>query len=386
MARELHAVVAGGSIGGLAAALALRGIGARVPVFERSAGRIQARGAGVVMQPEVEYLLERLGSSAAAVSVPLRRRQRIDRQGKIRAYDAPQLMTSWDALYRVLHHALPADTYHPGSKLVETAEEGDSVVSRFADGRAVTCDLVIGADGIGSAARVSAGIPGAARYAGYVAWRGLEPESSISERVLLTLRDAFTMYAVAGLQFLTYLVPGPNGETEPGRRRVNWVWYMNVTPETLPHALASRDGTRYRTLLPPGQLLRTTRLSLLESARQHLPTVLADLVGASNVFMQPVHDLPLTRMRAGRVALLGDAAGTVRPHTASGTSKAVGDALSLAHALKDWDPATPLPVEQLGVWERERGRHLRTVAAAGTQLAERSALGIPHAPQFLKDL
>jgi len=50
--------VIGGSVGGLAAALELRRLsGAEVNVYERSAGVMEARGAGVVMQPEVEALL-----------------------------------------------------------------------------------------------------------------------------------------------------------------------------------------------------------------------------------------------------------------------------------------------------------------------------------------
>lgn len=386
MARDIHAVIIGGSIGGLAAAHALGSTGVQVSVFERSVGHMQTRGAGVVMQPEVEHLLQQIGSAASAVSVPLRRRQRIDRQGNVTAYDAPQLMTSWDALYRTMLHALPAHSYRLGSELITTTEQDGTAATLLTEDRTATGDIVIGADGIGSVARVSAGISGAARYAGYVAWRGLEPESLIPERVLHMLRESFTMFAVPGHQFLTYLVPGPNGETEPGRRRVNWVWYMNLTPEILARSLSSRSGIRYRTFLPPGQLLRTTELSLLNTARQHLPTALADLVCASAVFMQPIYDLPYAQMRAGRTLLVGDAAGTVRPHTASGTSKAVGDVLALARALDGWNPNTPLPDERLSAWERERSQHLRSVAATGMQLAGRASLGVPHAPQFLTDL
>ena len=50
-------VVAGGSIGGLCAGIALRGIGAEVDIFERHPGPMVTRGAGIVVQPELVNLL-----------------------------------------------------------------------------------------------------------------------------------------------------------------------------------------------------------------------------------------------------------------------------------------------------------------------------------------
>ena len=103
----MHALVAGGSVGGLAAAIALTRIGAKVSVFERSPGQVQSRGAGIVMQPEAEFLLNQIGSSAHSVSAPLSIRQRMDREGRVRSYEAAQLMTSWDTLYHTLRDAAP---------------------------------------------------------------------------------------------------------------------------------------------------------------------------------------------------------------------------------------------------------------------------------------
>ncbi len=56
-----RALVVGGSVGGLAVAHELQSIGAAVAVYERSADRTQPRGAGIVMQPEVEALGAALG-------------------------------------------------------------------------------------------------------------------------------------------------------------------------------------------------------------------------------------------------------------------------------------------------------------------------------------
>jgi flavin-dependent dehydrogenase len=49
--------IAGGSIGGLCAGIALRGIGADVQIFERESGPMDIRGAGIVVQLHLTSLL-----------------------------------------------------------------------------------------------------------------------------------------------------------------------------------------------------------------------------------------------------------------------------------------------------------------------------------------
>ncbi|MEU6019048.1 hypothetical protein ABZ826_35010 [Streptomyces sp. NPDC047515] len=78
-------------------------------------------------------------------------------------------------------------------------------------------------------------------------------------------------------------------------------------------------------------------------------------------------------MVADHAALIGDAAGTVRPHTASGTSKAIGDAAGLAVALRGWTPAQELPAQALHEWELHRLDHLLALAGSGLQLRLRQA-------------
>jgi 2-polyprenyl-6-methoxyphenol hydroxylase-like FAD-dependent oxidoreductase len=90
-------------------------------------------------------------------------------------------------------------------------------------------------------------------------------------------------------------------------------------------------------------------------------------------------------MVADHIVLLGDAAGTVRPHTASGTSKALGDAAGLAHALNGWTPSDELPTRNLKDWEAQRLAHLLTVARSGIRLASQSFLGTTSGRQFLSE-
>jgi len=53
---------------------------------------------------------------------------------------------------------------------------------------------------------------------------------------------------------LCYLIPGANGETEPGARRLNWVWYWNVAEAALPGFMTGRDARVRDFSVLPGQM------------------------------------------------------------------------------------------------------------------------------------
>ena len=383
IAPHCSALVIGGSVGGLAAAHELRSIGAEVTVFERSVDRTQPRGAGIVMQPEVESLLGRLGISVPSVSVLLHQRQQLHRDGRLSRYDAPQWMTAWDTLYSVLREPLPDGRYRLNSELASLRVDGDDVTAAFTAGHDAAGNVVVGADGVGSTVRSLLNVPGASAYSGYVAFRGLEPEAELPSHLVELLAGRFTMFAVPGLQLLCYLVPGAGGELEPGSRRVNWVWYVNTAESNLPWLLTGNSGRRFDHFVPPGELTPALIARLQSMGDETLPPQLAELVAHSNVFMQPVFDVPPVTMTGDHAVLIGDAAGTVRPHTASGTSKAFGDAADLARTLRGADSYGDLP-RMLKQWEAHRLSHLTAVARHGIRLAAHSSLGVAG-PQFLSE-
>ena len=139
--RPVTALVIGGSLGGLAAAHELRSAGADVVVYERSADRTQPRGAGIVMQPEVETLLARLGRSVPSVSVLLKERQHLHRNGSATRQHAPQWMTAWDTLYAALREPLTDGCYRLDSALTQVRVETGTVAATFADGHRAHGDL-----------------------------------------------------------------------------------------------------------------------------------------------------------------------------------------------------------------------------------------------------
>jgi 2-polyprenyl-6-methoxyphenol hydroxylase-like FAD-dependent oxidoreductase len=377
------ALVIGGSVGGLAAAHELTSIGAVVTVFERSVDRAQPRGAGIVMQPEVEALLGRLGRSVPSVSVLLRERQQLHRDGSLSRYDAPQWMTAWDTLYSALREPLPDGCYRLDSELTSVRVDGDDVTASFTAGHDASGNFLVGADGVGSTVRSLLDIPGAAAYSGYVAFRGLETEGDLPTHLVELLAERFTMFAVPGLQLLCYLVPGAGGELERGSRRVNWVWYVNTAGTNLPRLLTGNSGRRFDHFVPPGELNSDVIARLGALARDQLPPQFAELVEHSNVFLQPVFDVAPVTMADDHAVLIGDAAGTVRPHTASGTSKALGDAADLARTIHGADSYGELP-RMLKQWEAHRLSHLSAVARHGIRLAAQSSLGIAG-PDFLSE-
>jgi 2-polyprenyl-6-methoxyphenol hydroxylase-like FAD-dependent oxidoreductase len=381
IASPVTALVIGGSVGGLAAAHELAAIGADVTVYERSVDRTQPRGAGIVMQPEVESLLVRLGKSVPSVSVLLRDRQQLHRDGSISRYGAPQWMTAWDTLYAALRESLPDGCYRLDSELTSVRVAGDDVTAAFTAGHSAGGNFLAGADGVGSTVRSSMNVPGVPAYSGYVAFRGLEPEADLPTQLVDLLAERFTLFGVPGLQLLCYLVPGADGEREPGARRVNWVWYVNTEEANLPWLLTGSSGRRFDHFVPPGELTPEAIARLTALAVDQLPPQFAELVQYSNVFMQPVFDMPPARMAGDHAALIGDAAGTVRPHTASGTSKAFGDAAGLAGAIHAADSFGELP-RHLKQWETQRLSHLIAVARHGIRLASQSSLGVAG-PQFL---
>lgn len=235
---------------------------------------------------------------------------------------------------------------------------------------------MIGADGVNSATRqLLQGDETKATYTGYVAWRGLEKESDLSHGVVAALKDRFTSYMKPGMQMLCYLVPGADGETTPGHRRINWVWYVNTAVGDLNQLLEGQSGTQYRSFLPANDVTVTTKSAIREMADRTLPPLFRALVHESAIFMQPVQDVASQPRVHDRSLLIGDAAGTVRPHTAAGTSKAFGDASLLAEVLAKWTASDPLPEDMLKRWDLARTTDLDVTAVRGHRLANGSGLG-----------
>ncbi|HYO80500.1 MAG TPA: FAD binding domain-containing protein [Bryobacteraceae bacterium] len=330
--------VIGGSLTGLAASILLRRAGWHADVYERSAERLSDRGAGIVMQPETLELLRLCGAkSNEEVGVMLHTRQYLAEDGAVLSSQRmPQLMTSWGLLYSWLRQSFPDEHYHLGRACERVVQNGSAVTAEFTDGTEASADLLVAADGFRSTVRGFFLPEVTPTYAGYVAWRGVVAESEVAEEVLNVFTDSFTFFQMAGSHCLCYLIPGEDGSTSKGHRRLNWVWYWNVAEADLPKLLTDANGKRRAYAIPPGSIHPDEERKQREIADRLLPQTFRSLLQATREpFVQAIMDLGCPQLVFDRVVLCGDASFVVRPHTAASTSKGVGNAFALALELTD---------------------------------------------------
>src|ERR1041384_4887125 len=109
LASNKRALVIGGSMSGLLAALALRRHGWRADVYERVAEPLTGRGAGIVAQPELKAILRKLGLEADRdLGIEVGERVMIARDGRV-THRRPiaHTMTAWERGFSLLQGALP---------------------------------------------------------------------------------------------------------------------------------------------------------------------------------------------------------------------------------------------------------------------------------------
>ncbi|HEX6345249.1 FAD-dependent monooxygenase [Umezawaea sp.] len=334
------AVVVGGGIGGLAAAVALHRTGWDVVVLER-AEEFTEVGAGLSLWPNAMRALVALGLAdrvraigAVEAAGGVRDRtgrwlSRLDNAVIARRHGWPLLVVHRADLVRVLVEALPPSVPHPAAEVRAVRADGDAAVVEHRGGT-VRADLVVGADGLRSAVRRScwpeAREPG---YSGCTAWRTITdplPDPRPDGAVLWGRGERFGYTALPGGRFYCFaaaVVP-EGGADEPGavaRRFADW-------PHPVPALLAA---------MPEDRLLR-----------------------------HDVHDLPpLSTFVRGRVVLLGDAAHAMDPMLGQGACQALEDAVTLADRLA----ATPDVDAALAAYDAERRPRTQAVVRRSARLA-----------------
>jgi 2-polyprenyl-6-methoxyphenol hydroxylase-like FAD-dependent oxidoreductase len=333
-----RALVIGGSLGGLFAANLLHRQGWRVDVFEHSGEELAGRGAGIITHPGLFQALERIGitiDDSFGVQIP--GRVVFDREGaEVATLRLPQNLTTWGRLYVLLREALPADCYHLGYSFQRVEQNAAGVTAYFANGQCAHGELMLGADGIRSSVRAQLLPDAKPRYAGYVAWRGLADENALSRAAHADLFPRFAFCLPPREQMLGYPVAGFTNSTRAGERCYNFVWYRPADEAgELPRLCTDTAGRTHDMSIPP-PLIRPEVLAEMRSAADALLSPqFAEVVRQTRLpFFQPIFDLHTQRIAFGRTALLGDAAYVARPHCGMGVTKAAGDAMLLADALK----------------------------------------------------
>lgn len=312
-------LVAGGGIGGLAAALALSRQGATVQLIEQ-ANAFAEVGAGIQIGPNVTRILMDWGLQAPlhqAASFPQQLRARDARSGRElgrlplgeraqRLYGAPYACIHRADLHRILLQAVQACKVpiHLNQRLVEVRAHDEGVWARTEEGLACRAALLVGADGLWSRTRQALGLSDPPRFSGHLAYRGL---------LALPAQDApaqVTVWMGPRLHIVHYPVQAG--------RALNVVAIvhgeMPTSPQDWDHGAHAEH--LFQALGPICRPLQHT----LESV--------------SDWRLWALHDRPplasAHEMGQGPVALLGDAAHPMRPYLAQGAGMAMEDAQVLA--------------------------------------------------------
>ena len=345
----MRALVIGGGIGGLSAALCLHEQGIEVEVFEQADG-IRELGVGINLLPHAVKELSELGLLKRLDATGIRTKELIycNRFGQRiwtepRGLDAgcawPQFSIHRGQLQSLLYQAaaerIGEASIHVSHRLVRFDQGADGVVARFAGGADRTGDVLIGADGIHSAVRAQLypdeGPPG---WNGHMLWRGaVEDEPFLSGRSMIIAGD---------LKEKVVLYPISRTAADRDRSLTNWAVWVKLG-----------DGSA-----PPPRREDWSRPGRLEDALPHFAHWRFDwfdvpaLMRRTPLFYEyPMCDRePLERWSFGRVTFLGDAAHPMYPVGSNGAAQAILDARCLAHTLGSHRDAA----EALRAYEAER--------------------------------
>lgn len=404
----------GGSLGGLAAGLALKCLGHKTTILERSSvPLLHDQGAGIVAGGHALEFLARYNrctrqQKQQEISIHADRRQYLNREGSIvHSVDANHNMSSWDLTYYLLranydgiasahcpevpapepHHGTATHLHNRTVTAVEDYDGGGVLVtwkstSDPSETGTLVADRVVGADGPSSFIR-SLFAPGLERkYAGYCALRGTVPENEASQSTHQTFAHKFTFFHGPGIQILAYLIPGPNGTLEPGERLINFVYYTNFpegSPE-LDEILTDKNGKRHRITVPPGLTDPQAWERQRQLARERLPPQFAELVcKAKRPFVQAVTDVisPSHEFLGGKVVLIGDALAGFRPHTVASTSQATYDAMLYADFVEG-----KVSREE---WKRMTMGYARFIQKRGVDMGRRSQHERLSLEEYIRD-
>jgi len=333
--------IIGGSIAGCATAALLHRAGHDVIVFERSESDLVSRGAGIGTLPAVwQDMMARGLVDGTVPTVRLDYIRYVTRgsgAGQPRWLGDVQLSLTglnWAHLYQCLRRGVPDELYR-GASAVELIDAGpDSSTLHLLSGGSWDFDLVVCADGYRSMGRGLIDPDAALRYRGMVFWRGLVHESDI--RVDPLGGCDLLRVGYQGGHGLVYYMPGSEQGAEPGKRLLQWGYYLQVPEGALASVLVDDHERQQSSSVPFGKVHPQVKAGFEARLAGVLPPVLFELVQhSSNSSIQAIYSVAPRSYARDRLCLAGDAGAVFPPFTASGVFKAMANATALADALAD---------------------------------------------------
>ena len=192
MTSTLKIGIAGGGVGGLAAAIALKAQGHDVTVFEQAKGFSRV-GADINLTPNVVRAIDGLGAGAAIRRLGAQPTFRISRDWDTgqetsrlgmageadRRYGAPQVTIHRADILAALAEQFPLDQIRFAQRIRSLTQDDQGVQLVFEDGHSETFDVVIGADGIHSRVRTALFGEEYPRFTGVVSFRSVVPTERV---------------------------------------------------------------------------------------------------------------------------------------------------------------------------------------------------------------
>ena len=347
-------VIAGGGIGGLAAAVACAQRGVPVQLLERAA-QLSEVGAGIQIGPNVTRILQAWGLGAALAQVaafPKQLQARDAQTGQVlgtltlgaRAqarYGAPYATIYRADLQGLLHRAAQsAGVDLLLGQTVQGWQDSEAALQvNTAEGLSLQASALIGADGVWSAVRQQLLGDAPARFTGHLAYRALVAQTDLP----MHLRsDQVTVWMGPRLHVVHYPV-----------RSGQWLNLVAIVHGEKPHQAHEWDQAGHTQAL----------MQAMGAVGRDLHERLASVSAWRQWALHERAPLNASRQMAqGRVALLGDAAHPMRPYLAQGAGMAIEDAQVLAQCLSAGSVSVP---DQLQAYAEQRwARNARVQARA----------------------
>ncbi len=362
----MNLIIAGGGIGGLAAAFVLGRGGHAVTVLEQSAafGEI---GAGIQLGPNIFRMFEHLGLAEAVRRVawfPPGMRMNDVRTGEpvVRVALGDTARAAYGFPYGVIYRAdlhqvfleacraLPNVTLRTSSKVESFVQPAGSVTARLAGGEELHADALVGADGLWSRIRETVVGDGKPRVSGHIAYRAVLRREDVPAHLW---SDDVVLWGGEKTHLVHY--PLRRGE--------------------LFNLVAVFHSNRY----DEGWNTFGDSAELDERFAQAVPQV-RELLGKIETWKMWVlcDREPVSRWSDRRVTLLGDAAHPMLQYLAQGAGQAIEDAVVLGAALRHAGD----DVEQ-AFRDYQQARYLRT---GRVQLTARFYGDIYHASGVAREL
>lgn len=377
MSEDLPILIAGGGIGGLAAAIGLAQKGLKSIVLER-APQLGEIGAGIQLGPNAFHAFDYLGvgDTARAMAVYVDNLRLMDAMDGTEITRIPlddAFRARFKNPYAVIHRGdlhgvfLTACREHPlvdlrtSSEVKDYEQDGNSVTAILADGARVDGRLLIGADGLWSSVRKRVVGDGNPRVSGHTTYRSVIPTADMPEDLRW---NAATLWAGPKCHIVHYPLKG-------GDQFNLVVTYHNdaTSPEAGVSVTHEEVAKGFEHVAPVAR-------QIIDRGQNWKRWVLCD------------RD-PVQNWVDGRVALLGDAAHPMLQYFAQGACMALEDAVALTHhlstrpgepeaALQSYQELRRLRTARVQLQSREIGQHVYHPAGAHAEL--RNAIMRAKAP------